>query len=340
MSYCNTEILRAVALLAAHREVLALEGKVGLAVIKTASGQTGRFPSGRRMALLAVAGEGAPVGIFVTRLTALEEGEVLVLYLAGSRRQAPVALGAGDLLMKPRQRVGGLVVRKPRGILPGILIMAAGAIWSEIPTMLINVAIATKCREAQVRFTQVGTLQAGPVLPCHLDRVVAFFAGEGRVFTLQSPPGLAVIETGLRRPPTHQLILAPVVFRVTPGAVRLRWHSDSFHDPRMVSALFGQAAPDLFMTIKALELRGARAHRVTGTAPQRCIQALVRLRQRAGRHLGESKSGGQRKKCSREKDRSTTHLKDRHPHSVFLIGFAGSPARQSYRRLHPQRNCP
>ncbi len=266
MSYSNTEILRAVALLAAHREVLALEGKVGPAVIKTALGETGRLPSGRRVALLAVPGEGATVGIFVTRLAALEEGEVLVLYLACGQRQPPVALGAGDLLMEPCQRVGGLVVREARGILPGILAMAAGAIWSEIPTMLINMAIATEYREAQVRFTQVGAFQAGAVLPRHLGRVVAFFAGQGGVFALQSPPGLAVVETGLRRPPTHQLILPPVVFRVTPGAVRLRLHSGSPHDPRMVSALFGQTAPDLFMTIEALELRGARAHRVTGNA--------------------------------------------------------------------------
>ena len=144
--------------------------------------------------------------------------------------------------------------------------MAPGAVLPQVATVLTNMAVTTKRRQAQVRLTEVGAFHADPVLARHPARVVAFLAGQGGMFAFQSPSGLAVIEAGLRHGPPHQSMLPPIVFRMTTDAVRRRLRSASFDDARMVAAFFSQAALDLFMTIKALELHGAPAQRVTGAA--------------------------------------------------------------------------
>ncbi len=106
------------------------------------------------------------------------------------------------------------------------------------------------------------------------------------MLAFESPSGLAVIEPVSGSPPTHELMLPTIVFRVAAGAVRRRLHSSALNDPRMVAALFGEATPDFLMTIEALELGRARAHDVTGSTLEWRVQAPMRLRQRAGRHLG------------------------------------------------------
>ncbi len=213
----GTEILRVVALLALHRPVFAFERKVGPRVVESALGNSRRFPSSRRMTLLAIAGEGSAVGILVARFAALEDDEVLVLHAARGRWEPLMALGAGHFLMKPRKRVRGLVMREALGVLPRILIVAASAVGSQIPPMLIGMATPAEWRQPQVRFTGIQVRftetrrsQAGYVLRCHLGRVVTLLASNGCVLARQRPSSLTVVETVLGSPPAHEFVLPAV----------------------------------------------------------------------------------------------------------------------------------
>ena len=121
------EIRGLVALRAGRILVLAEQRELGAGMVEAGQALLDALPPISRMAGLAGAGEGAPMGIFVAIAAGLKsEARILgVWFWSLDRRVAILAL---HFLMKPRQRVVALAVIEAQRRLPAVKGMAAQAL--------------------------------------------------------------------------------------------------------------------------------------------------------------------------------------------------------------------
>lgn len=101
------------------------------------------LPAGRHVAALAGGGEGCAVRV----LMAIRAGGERDFFVGdedlGAFRMCFVTLSAGHLLVKTGKGVAGQAVVEAAGGFPGVQRVAAGAVFSQFPAMLVVMAGAT-----------------------------------------------------------------------------------------------------------------------------------------------------------------------------------------------------
>jgi len=120
---------------------------------------------------------------------------------------------------------------------------------------------------------------------------VALGAFELRVLSFQLPARQRVIEFIPGRWPPHDAVIRPVMLGVAPAAIVIAW--SGFRLCRVIAALFVDAARDFLMAIETLKLGRLASEGMALGALEWPFQIVVRLAERAGRHLRECGGGQQ-----------------------------------------------
>jgi hypothetical protein len=244
--------------------------------------------------------KGPVVGIGVTALAAagIQPFELSSL-LTGL---GSVALLASHGLMQSGQREVCFRMAESGGRLEAVLVVALGAIGSELALMLIFVTASALTAKTEKRPVGIFKLDLGPGGGGNPGRgmtllafLLAMLAGQGEACLGEVVELLAVQE--------NKRHFLPVMFLVT--ALAIRFASRAFVRAPVKPGLSFHSSPDLGVTLQTLESARGRSNIVTGGTFSHALQLLVRGRQRAGSELRRR----QRAKRQRQRNSEQPNLR-------------------------------
>ena len=162
--------------------------------------------------------------------------------------------------------------------------VATRAVGAYLAAMFIDVAAGAIARQSQIRAVQVFDLNTGAIGGRNISRLVALFAGDARMFSLERKSCFDMVERFAIRDPAHQskihAVMIGVAFRAFLACgIRSR-------EGGVQAALAGKAIANFRVTLEAFKLRCAAFQVVALGAIRRPVQRLVRSCQRPGRNLG------------------------------------------------------
>jgi len=176
-------------------------------------------------------------------------------------RLGAMALQAGYIFVKSRERVGSSGMIKPIGRLPRVLVVATEALGAELARVGILVAAETLLAQPQVGLIQVLDFDFAAGRRRDMRGVVTLFARQLGVLALQGESrGPAMLEflavkLGERK-------LPPIVLHVAVGAIGLI--GGRVVDARVVAGVFVHTPADFGMAIETLETARGEAEIMTG----------------------------------------------------------------------------
>ncbi len=236
------------------------------------------FPSRGGVAFFAALLEGAFMRIDMAVDASIELHVPVASRTAGHIRL--VALLAGDLNVKSRQRIAGLGVIEQLCGFPVRKIMTSQTIVSELAFVHILVARYAILRQPEKRLRKILHLEERAFLGNHVSRHVAFLAREASMLSFQVVASQAMIKLFLQRLPVDQIEVFAVMLQMAADTVLA---IGVFHmDLVMIAMLGRQPLRDFFVALQALEGGRAGPELVAACALGRSRQRLVCLGERAG----------------------------------------------------------
>src|SRR5579864_1052739 len=307
------EISSGMALVAAHLNMLAQQGKPGLRVVEPLAHRRRRhaLPAAGVVTGLAAAGEGAMVRIGVAG-TAGAERQAHILRLAVRSRQ--VAFLAGHLLMQPGQGIARpAMIELGQGngeALPAIEAVALLAVLPQPALVLVHMASHAGARHSQIRAVQVLDGNGRALGGRDMRRGVAARARQARVLAFQGVAGFAVVEGAGRRVPADKREILAVVFGVATGAFLL---AGADGPKRGVQAALGRyPAGNIGVALQAFEAGRARRQLVAADTLRGAAQRLVRPRKGTRRDLRPAHGRQQQKQGQDQNPWPSVHRQAEH----------------------------
>lgn len=158
------------------------------------------LPGRRAVTGFATLLELSAMGIVVARGTAVELESHIFRYGVGA---CCVTLLTGDLAMQAGQRELGFGMIKATRVFPGLIVMALHTVRPKLPLVFVFMAGNAAAGKAQISPVGVLHLQGCALQVADVGGVVAFGAGEARVFAVERKARLRVVEFCRRRIPVQ-----------------------------------------------------------------------------------------------------------------------------------------
>jgi len=283
----------------AHRRMLPEQWILGLRMIELKSRRQ-FLPARRRMAMLAGFLELPVMRIQVARRACPELHVFKPRWPA--RHIRLVAFFASHLDVESRQRISRLRVVKLLRCFPVARVVAARAILSKLPLVVILVAADAFLRQPQVTLVQVLVLNQASFRRRDVLRCVALLALNLCVLSIKRISAQLVIELLEGYVPVNQIEIGPIMLQVAAHAILA---VGILHlQVRVVPVLLRKRLGDLLVAIQALKCRSLRPKLMAARALRCARQGLVRLRERTGRNLRFGGKAGRHEENQKRKSQS------------------------------------